>query len=257
MAGHDRRRMPSLHVHGPPEQQKGGAMAITTAPHRGGRTAHHGQPILIAALIAVLAVVAIAIALLVNGSSGAVVTQTRTVASFTSLDLTGSNNVTVIVGRPQSVVVRADSNLINHVTTDVVAGTLVIGDTGSLTVSGPISVDVSVPSLTALSLSGSGQISVTGISTPQLTVTVSGSGLVSASGTATRLDVTIDGSGQARLSQLTARDAHAVISGSGLIQLTATRSLDAAVPGSGTIIYGGNPPQVATSVTGSGTVTRG
>lgn len=47
----------------------------------------------------------------------------------------------------------------------MVAGTLVIGDTGSFPASGPMSVDVSVPSLTALSLSGSGQISATGIST--------------------------------------------------------------------------------------------
>jgi hypothetical protein len=35
--------------------------------------------------------------------------------------------------------------------------------------------------------------------------------------------------------------------------VTATTSLDAAVPGSGTIISSGNPPQVTTSVTGSGT----
>jgi len=232
-------------------------MAITTAPHRSGHPAHHGQPILIAVLIAVVAVVAMAIALLAFGSSGAAATQTRTVATFTSLDLAGSNNVTITVGRPQSVVVHADSTLINHVTTEVVAGTLVIGDTGSFTASGPVSVDVSVPSLTALSISGSGQISATGISTPQLTVTISGSGQLSAAGTATRLDVTINGSGQARLSQLTARDVNAVISGSVLIQVTATASLDASVPGSGTIVYSGNPPQVTTSVTGSGAVTRG
>jgi hypothetical protein len=233
-------------------------MAITTAPHRSGHPAHHDRPIMIAVLIAALAVVAtIAIVLLVHSSSGAAATQARAVASFTSLDLAGSNNVRIIVGRPQSVVVHADSNLINHVTTDVVAGTLVIGDTGSFTANGPMSVDVSVPSLTALSLSGSGQISATGISTPQLTVTISGSGQVSAAGTATRLDVTINGDGRAQLSQLTARDVHAVVSGSGLIQVTATTSLDAAVPGSGTIVYSGNPPQVTTSVTGSGTVIRG
>ena len=232
-------------------------MAITTAPHRSGHPAHHGRPILIAALIAVVAVVAAAIALLASGSSGAAATQTRTVAGFTSLDLAASNNVTIIVGRPQSVVVHADSSLIDHVTTEVVAGTLVIGDTGSFNASGPMSVDVSVPSLAALSLSGSGQISATGISTPQLTVTISGSGQLSAAGTATRLDVAINGDGKAQLSQLTARDVQAVVSGSGLIQVTATTSLDAAVPGSGTIIYSGNPPQVTTSVTGSGTVTRG
>jgi Putative auto-transporter adhesin, head GIN domain len=241
-------------------------MAITTAPHRSGHPAHHGQPIMIAVLIAALAVVTSGIVLLLvyGGSSnsgvqgsGAAASQTRTVAAFSSLDLTGSNNVTIIVGQPQSVVVHADSNMINHVTTDVTAGTLVIGDTGSLTSGRPVSVDVRVPSLTALTLSGSGQISATAIKTPQLTVTVYGSGLLSAAGTATRLDVTINGSGQAKLSQLTARDVHAVINGSGLIQVTATTSLDAAVPGSGAIIYSGNPPQVITSVTGSGTVTRG
>jgi len=88
-------------------------------------------------------------------------------------------------------------------------------------------------------------------------VTVSGSGLLSAAGTATRLDVTLSGDGQAQLSQLTATAVHAVVSGSGLIQVTATTSLDASVPGTGEIIYSGNPSQVTTSVTGTGTVTRG
>jgi hypothetical protein len=39
--------------------------------------------------------------------------------------------------------------------------------------------------------------------------------------------------------------------------LTGTTSLDAAVPGTGAIVYGGNPSQVTGSVTGIGTVTRG
>jgi Putative auto-transporter adhesin, head GIN domain len=239
-------------------------MAITTAPDRSRHSAHHGQPILIVVLIAALAVVTIGIALLVHGGSsnsgaqgsGVAVTQTRTVAGFSRLDLAGSNNVTVIVGGPQSVVVHADSNLINHVTTGVAAGTLVIGDTGSFTARSPMSVDVRVPSLTALTLSGDGQISVTGIDTSQLTVTVSGSGLLSAAGTVTRLDATLSGDGQAQLSLLAARDVHAVVTGSGLIQVTATSSLDAAVPGTGAIIYTGNPSQVSTSVTGTGTVTH-
>ena len=240
-------------------------MAITTAPDRSGHAARHRQPIVIAVLIVVLALAVTGVAVLVQGGSsnsgvqgsGVAVTQTRAVARFTGLDLAGSNNVTVIVGGPQSVVVHADSNLVNHVTTGVVAGTLVIGDTGGFTTRSPMSVDVSVPSLTALNLSGDGQISVAGINAAQLTVTVSGSGLLSAAGTVTRLDVTLSGDGQAQLSQLTASEVHAVVSGSGLIQVTATTSLDAAVPGSGAIIYSGNPPQVTTSITGTGTVTRG
>ena len=178
-------------------------------------------------------------------------------AGFSRLDLAGSNNVTVVVGKPQSVVVHADSNLISHVTTQVVAGTLVIGNTGSFSARTPMSVVVSVPSLTTLNLSGAGQISVAGIDVPRLTVTISGSGLMYATGTATRLDVTVSGSGEAQLSQLSAREVHAVVTGSGLIQVSATASLDAAVPGTGAIVYSGNPSQVTTSITGTGAITRG
>jgi hypothetical protein len=241
-------------------------MAYTSAPQHSGHPAQNRNLIPIAALIAALGLAMIGVALLVHrgGSSssgvqgsGIAATQTRNVAAFSSLELAGSNNVTVTVGHPQSVVVRADSNLISHVTTQVANGTLVIGDTGSFSARSPMSVEVSVPSLTALNLSGDGQISVTGINAPQLTVTVSGSGQVAAAGTATRLDVTLSGDGEAQLGQLVAQDVQAVVSGSGLIEVTATTSLNAAVPGDGEIVYGGSPSQVTTSVTGTGTVTRG
>ena len=67
----------------------------------------------------------------------------------------------------------------------------------------------------------------------------------------------LDGSGQARLLGLVARDVRAVIGGSGELLVTATDRLDASVPGSGEIIYAGNPAHVTKSVTGSGEITGG
>jgi len=219
---------------------------------------------LILALVAVLVLVLVLVALLARGGSsssgvqgsGVAATQSRVLAAFSSLDLAGSNDVTVVVGGRQSVVVHADSNLMHNVTTRVVAGTLVIGTTGSFTPRSPMSVEVSVPSLAAVDLSGSGEISVTGIDAPRLTVTLPGSGAFYAGGTVTQLDVTLGGSGLAQLDNVVARDVHAVVTGSGLIRVTATTSLNAAVSGSGAIIYSGNP-QVTSSITGSGTVTGG
>jgi len=233
-------------------------MAIFSAP-RHALAAHRGR----LASMAVLAAIAVGLPGCAAGSSstmagsGVAATQTRTVAGFSRLDLTGSNRVTVVVGGRQSVVVHADSNLIAHVTTRVVGDTLLVGTTGSFTTRNPMNVEISVPSLAALTLSGSGQISASRISMPSLTVTLSGSGALDVSGTVAQLAVTLSGSGQAELSQLAARDVHAVVSGSGLIRVTATGSLNAAVPGEGAIIYGGNPPQVTTSITGTGAVTRG
>ena len=87
-------------------------------------------------------------------------------------------------------------------------------------------------------------------------VRLPGSGALYASGTVTQLNVTLGGSSLAQLDNLVARDVHALVTGSSLIRVTVTDSLNAAVPGSGATIYTGNA-RVTSSVTGSGTVTRG
>jgi len=242
-------------------------MTVAPTPRHGRRAPHRHQLALIAALV----VVAFGILLMAqydlfkgssssNGvqGSGVAATETRNLGTFRSIELAGANNVTVRVGGKQSVVVHADDNLLRRVTTRVQAGGLAIGNTsGSFTTKSPMHVAVSVPSLTAITLSGSGVISAAGITGPSLTVRLSGAGVLRASGIATRLDVTLAGSGDAQLKQLAARDVQAVVSGSGRILVTATKSLDASVPGSGTIMYSGDPAHVTTSITGSGAVARG
>jgi hypothetical protein len=200
-------------------------MTIAPTPLHGRRAPHHHQFALAAILVLLIAV---AVVLLIRydvfqGSSsssgvqgsGVAATQTRELASFSAVELAGSNVVTIRVGEKQSVVVRADDNLLDRVTTEVQSGNLVIGNTvGSFTTESPMSVEITIPSLDALTLTGSGVVAATGIETPSLTVTLSGSGALRASGTATQLDVTLGGSGDAQLEQLIASDVRAVVSGS-------------------------------------------
>lgn len=222
--------------------------------------------VLVAALVLLGAGVALAIdhdlfrgsrASSATRGSGVAAVETRSVSDFAGVELAGSNNVTIHAGGKQSVVVRGDDNLLGHVTTQVDAGSLVIRTTGSFTTLSPMSVDVTVPSLATLTLSGSGTITADDVSAARLSVTLSGSGVLRASGTAASLDVSLEGSGDARLGDLVARNARAVVSGSGRIVVQATKTLDAAVPGSGEILYLGNPAHVSTSITGSGEVTPG
>jgi Putative auto-transporter adhesin, head GIN domain len=190
--------------------------------------------------------------------SGDAATQVRSLPPFNGVNLTGDNNVVIRVGARQSVVVHADRNLLERVTTRVRAGRLAIGTTpGELSVKSPMYVTVSVPSLDRLELAGHGSISATGIDTPRLTVELPGNGTIEATGTTARLDVTLGGAGTALLGPLTARDATAELSGDGTIMLTATRSLAASVPGTGTIVYGGDPAHVTRRIAGSGTITPG
>ena len=186
--------------------------------------------------------------------SGTTATEIREVAPFASVDLAGSNQVSITVGPEQSVRVRADDNLIDLVTTDVRAGELVIDNRGSFQTNSPMSVEVTLPVLDAVSLSGSGTLTAQAVRAGTLTVGLPGSGTIRASGATDRLQATLDGSGELQLNDLIAAQATAVVSGSGLIELVATETLDATVSGSGSIFYSGNPSQVTKSITGTGAI---
>lgn len=191
-----------------------------------------------------------------NEGSGVPATQVRNVAAFNSIELAGSNKLVIRIGEKQSVVVRADNNLLDRVTTEVRSGKLVIANTpGSFTPKSPMSVEANVPTLNALTLTGSGNIVVNDIEAESLEVSLPGSGTLTGSGTVTRLDVTVSGSGTMQFPRLVANDVRAVVSGSGSIVITATESLDASVSGSGAILYAGNPQDVTKSVTGTGAIT--
>ncbi|HZD87306.1 MAG TPA: head GIN domain-containing protein [Gaiellaceae bacterium] len=187
--------------------------------------------------------------------SGVAASQVRHLPAFDGVELAGSNDVLVRIGGRQSVVVRADDNLLARVTTEVRGRSLVIGNTrGSFTAKSPMSVEVTVPALAALTLAGSGNITVDGVDTQSLTVSLPGSGTLSGSGNARRLEVTVGGSGTVQFTELVARNVRAVVSGSGSIFVTATASLDASVTGTGSILYAGSPRNVTKSVTGTGAI---
>lgn len=243
-------------------------MTVAPTAVRPGREQHRFRWVLVVVLAFLLGGLAVALLYqfdVFGGSSsstsgtegsGVPATQTRSVSAFHGVELAGGNNVVIHVGGKQSVVVKADDNLLDRVTTKVQSGTLVIGNTpGGLTAKSPMSVVVSVPTLSEVTLAGGGNIVVSGIEAKSLTVTLSGGGNVTGSGTARSLAVTLSGSGNAWFTQLPADKVHAVLSGSGTIYVTATKSLDASVPGSGSIIYSGNPQHVTKSVTGSGAIT--
>ena len=166
--------------------------------------------------------------------SGHAATERRTVPPFTAVDLAGTNAVVVGVGSPRSVAVTADDNLLDHVTTTVRSGRLVIDDAGSFTTRARMRVVVSVPSLDAVELSGTGSVTVRGATTSPLAVNLSGTG---------RLD----------LHDLAAHDVTVVLGGTGDVRVHATGTLDATLTGTGSIRYSGHPT-VRTRTTGTGSI---
>lgn len=186
--------------------------------------------------------------------SGIAATQTRILAPFTRIELAGANKLSVRVGSAQAVAVHGDDNLIDRVTTAVQDGTLLIGNRGSFTTKQPMSVEVTVPSIENVVLSGSGSVEVHGVHAQQLTIRVPGAGSVSVSGTVDRLDANLSGTGDVRLGDLVARDVRATVSGTGHLEVHPTQSLDASVTGVGAIVYHGHPHNLVQQVTGTGSI---
>jgi Putative auto-transporter adhesin, head GIN domain len=120
-----------------PELVRGSVALLPRAPHR-------------CALVAVVAVVlglfALGVWQLTQNGGSSVVSQTRPVAPFSSIELADSNIVTVDAGARQSVVVHAHANMLDHITTRVRADDLVIGDAHIREATkGPVSVSVGCP----------------------------------------------------------------------------------------------------------------
>jgi hypothetical protein len=231
----------------------------------------HDRPVslLRIGLVAVVAVVAVtAIVVFVDlavrndgvstsqiSGSGVATTEYRELVPLSRVELAGANIVTVRVGPAQSVAVTADDNLVDHVTTTVRSGSLVIADdVGSFTAKTPMRVTVSVPSLDGVTLSGSGTVTVDGVTATDFIADLSGSGILKASGTADHLTAVLSASGTVDLQDLVAQDVIARLDGTGEMNVHATSTLDATLTGTGSIVYSGSP-FVTTHDTGTGSIT--
>jgi Putative auto-transporter adhesin, head GIN domain len=228
------------------------------------------------------AVAALALAGIVFAAAAEAGTETRAVSDFEAIASTGSIDIVVRQGAKEAVTVTADDKLLPLIETVVEPGAA--GRTLNVRLKpgersynlGKVSVVVDVVKLGAVTTSGSGDVVVEGLKTPAfkltiagssdarlkalstetLEVRISGSGDVLVGGTAKQVKLSIAGSGDANLADLQADDVQVRIAGSGDASVTANKSLDVSVAGSGDVRYSGSATAVKTSMAGSGTLSK-
>jgi hypothetical protein len=224
--------------------------------------------------------------------NGKVETESRGLAGFTSVSLSGIGSLRVHSG-DFKVEVSSDSNILPYITTEVVGSELRIGMKPGVRTYRPtkLEYDVTLPSLEGIGLSGSGAIKIDEfsgesfrahisgsgslegeLSYEKASMRVSGSGAYSLSGDFGSLDLDVSGSGSgvfagsaktciANISgsgSISGKDfaidaLKATISGSGDLELRVKERLQASVSGSGSIGYWGRPT-VDAHTSGSGRI---
>lgn len=191
-------------------------------------------------------------------SDGPQTTRTRRLAPFTRIDNATSVNVRLHIGGPQRVRVSAGRKAIGEVGTEVRDGELHLtyDHHSEGMIDHEVTVDASVPRLTAVDASGSGDLEADGVQASAFEIDSSGSGHITVRGSANRLAVAVRGSGDADLAGLRARRARVTVSGSGGVDVNATTRLAVGIDGSGDVHYRGHPAIVSKRIDGSGDLSR-
>ena len=227
------------------------------------------------ALMLIASLVFSACGLRVIRGSGVIVSETRQVSNFDSIDLSGSGEVILTQGNAESLKIEADDNLMQYVEAVVRAGTLELGfkDGVNIIQSTKLVFYVEVDDLTGLAISGSGDFEADRIETDQLNATVSGSGDIQIAelkadyvktsisgsgeiflgGVVETQEIRVSGSGKYIAGGLCSERVTLDVSGSGNATVCATGTLDVDISGSGNVSYYGQP-SVHSSTSGSGTI---
>lgn len=220
---------------------------------------------------------------LICGYTDANVTESRTVAGFKGIDVSGPFVVLVDIGDSASLRIEAaidDSNVTDSISTTVeneilkikflwpydvdvgafsglihiyvtaeTVATFVLSGSGALIVNS----ELVEPSISAV-MSGSGNITLA-VSTKTVNLVLSGSGFLDITGTTDSVNMVVSGAGKILGDHLQAALGTIAIYGAGDVNIDARDSLQVVLMGSGTVKYLGNP-KLNVMKMGSGSVIK-
>jgi hypothetical protein len=214
--------------------------------------------------------------------SGNLVQEERETPDFVVLQVEDGIEATVVVdaNQPKSVRVVGDDNLVALVRTfREGSNTLRVyfrdEDVWGWTSSNPLRVEVTVPSLEALSRSGGGTVDVSGnvnhpafdlqasgggtvrvrgLATESFTMDVSGGADVTLAGSATRVTSTMSGGSTLKARELSAREATLNSSGGGSTVMRVSDSLRVTASGGGQVLIVGRPSVLSRELSGGSTL---
>ena len=165
---------------------------------------------------------------------GDIVTDTLDLSSFHSIKNTGVANIYVTVGDTQSVVLKAQQNIIDVITYEANNSKLEIGiqENTSINESKGIVFEITIPEIVKIELVGVGDFELSGDSQDELYISLIGVGTVRAY----NLEVDV---------------CHITSTGVGNCQVRVNNTLNVTITGVGSVYFKGNPA-ISSTITGLG-----
>lgn len=207
-------------------------------------------------------------------ASGAAVTETFELSPIDGIDLSVAADVNLTYGETQSVTVTAQQEVLDELARDVKGTTWHIHFDNCINNYRNLTIDITLPELKKIDISGSGDIYTTNTFVEQgnldlrisgsgnldlafeggaVDSKISGSGDVKLEGSASSISQRVSGSGTLQAFDMPCETADMTISGSGSAELTVSENLDVKISGSGDVYYKGQPT-LNVDVSGSGDI---
>ena len=166
--------------------------------------------------------------------TGPIVTNNLDLSSFTKIENTGVANFYITYGNPQSVVLKAQQNIMDVMTYEVVNHILKVGvkDNVSIENHEEIRFDITIPEINRVELTGVGDFEFSGDYQDELTIILTGVGNVKAY-------------------DLEVGTCNITSTGVGICEVRVTDELNVSISGVGSVYYKGEPT-INSIITGVG-----
>jgi len=170
---------------------------------------------------------------------GKITTSTKTLSTFDKVKIVGSCDVELYNGTECYAELSDYENLLPYLSVEVEGSTLVIKTKDYVSLIGSRSkVKVFIPgNISSVAIIGSGDIDINGIFPTLSQFSISGSGDIDATvaSTSSLADISISGSGDVDLLKINANKVNCSISGSGDCKVSAIKTLNVYITGSGDV----------------------
>jgi hypothetical protein len=185
--------------------------------------------------------------------SGVLATESRPVAGFTKVSLSGAGHLIIQQTGVESLRITAEDNLLPFVRSEVQGDELVLGFTPGASVNPTHEVlyRLTVRDLTAIDISGASRVEIHGLDSPSFATVLSGASSLTLDGRADVQVLVVSGASRYEAESLGSRVVTATVSGTSYGLVRASETLTATVSGVSILEYFGNPILLTTVSGGS------
>jgi putative autotransporter adhesin-like protein len=186
---------------------------------------------------------------------GPVTSESRQVMGFTRISVSAGIGVTVRIGPAEPIEVRAQSNLLPLIATDVKDGILRIHSTEAFRATERIEIVIVTPTFDGASMSGGSTARLNGLAGDRLAFDLSGGSVVTATGGTTAVTLNASGGSRASLHDLSAKTIKVDLSGGSNATLHASDLVEGSASGGSRATVRGDA-RLSVASTGGSAVTH-